>query len=135
MLMACFRAFTRREDGEGGVPRLRDLCGAHGSWAEAAVEWLKGGMPCGETKRYVQNYMGAVDMRPVADEDLVKHEDDLYSDEELGPRMAEAAARLKTRVGGAPMEKEDRRVNASVEGEKEKARRQWQGATPRGATA
>eukprot|EP00959_Pyramimonas_sp_CCMP1952_P116843 2442307-Pyramimonas_sp.AAC.1 len=68
--MAYFRAFTRREDGEGGAPHLRDLCGAHGSWAEAAMEWLKGGAPCEETKRYVQNYTGAVDMRPVTGEDL-----------------------------------------------------------------
>eukprot|EP00959_Pyramimonas_sp_CCMP1952_P226884 4743599-Pyramimonas_sp.AAC.1 len=73
------------------------------------MEWLKGGMPCEDTTRCVQNYMGAVGMRLVIDEDLVKHEDEVYSDDELGPRMAEAAARLKTRVGGAPMEKEDRR--------------------------
>eukprot|EP00959_Pyramimonas_sp_CCMP1952_P203023 4245791-Pyramimonas_sp.AAC.1 len=39
-------------------------------------------MPCEETRRYVQNYMGVVDTRPVADEDLVKGEDELHSDED-----------------------------------------------------
>eukprot|EP00959_Pyramimonas_sp_CCMP1952_P332691 6966949-Pyramimonas_sp.AAC.1 len=70
-------------------------------------------MPCEETKRYVQSYMGVVDMnvRPVTDEDLVKHEDELYSDEELDPIIVDAATRRKTHVGGAPMEKEDRRIN------------------------
>ena len=86
------------------------------------MEWLKKGMPCEETKRYVQNYMGVVDLRPVTDEDLVKHEDELYSDEELDPRIVDAATRRKTHVGGTAMEKEDRRLNALVEGDKEKSR-------------
>ena len=75
--MTYFRAFTLREDVECGVPHLRDFRGAHASWAEASMEWLKQGMPCEETKRYVQNYMSVVDLRPVTDEDLVKHEDEL----------------------------------------------------------
>ena len=66
-------------------PHLRDFRGARGSWAEASMEWLKKGVPCEETKRYVQNYMGVVDLRPVTDEDLLKHEDELYSDEDFGP--------------------------------------------------
>ena len=70
------------------MPHLRDFRGAQGSWAEASLEWLKKGMPCEETKRYVQNYMGVVDMRPVTDEDLVKHEDELYSDEELDRELS-----------------------------------------------
>ena len=86
------------------------------------MEWLKQGMPCEETKRYVQNYMSVVDLRPVTGEDLVKHEDELYSDEELDPRIVDAATRRKTRVGGTSMEKEDRRTNAVAEGEKEKSR-------------
>ena len=86
------------------------------------MEWLRKGMPCEETKRYVQNYMGVVDLRPVTDEDLVKHEDELYSDEELDPRIVDAATRRKTHVGGTSMEKEDRRTNAVAEGEKEKSR-------------
>ena len=79
-------------------------------------------MPCEGTKRYVQNYMSVVDLRPATDEDLVKHEDELYSDEELDPRIVDAATRRKTRVEGAPMEREDRRTNAVAEGEKEKSR-------------
>ena len=86
------------------------------------MEWLKKGMPCEETKRYVQNYMGVVDLRPVTEEDLVKHEDELYSDEELDPRIVDAATRRKTHVGGISMEREDRRTNAVAESEKEKSR-------------
>eukprot|EP00959_Pyramimonas_sp_CCMP1952_P346357 7254001-Pyramimonas_sp.AAC.1 len=71
--------------------------------------------------------MGVVDMRPVTDEDLVKVEDELYSDEELDPRIVEVATTRKTRVGGAPMEKEDRRTN------RRRARRPRPGATPCGA--
>ena len=81
LLMAYFRAFTLQENVDCGVPHLRDFRGAHESWAEAATEWLKKGMSCEESKRYVQNYMGVVDLRPVTEEDLVKHEDKLYSDE------------------------------------------------------
>ena len=83
---------------------------------------MKKGTPCEETKRYVQNYIGVVDLRPVTDEDLVKHEDELYSDEELDPRIVDAATRRKTHVGGTSMEREDRRMNAVAEGEKEKSR-------------
>ena len=60
-------------------------------------------MPREETKRYVQNYMGVVDLRPVTEDDHVKREDELYSDEELDPRIADAATRRKTRVGGTSM--------------------------------
>ena len=88
--------------------------GGSGVWSE--------GMPCEETKRYVQNCMGVVDLRPVTDEDLVKHEDELYSDEELDPRIVDAATRRKTRVGGTSMEKEDRRTNAVAEGDREESR-------------
>ena len=110
LLMAYCRAFTLQEDVKCGVPHLRELRGACASWAEASMEWLKTGMPCEETKRYVQNYVGVVDLRPVTDEDLVKHEDELYSDEELDPRIVDAATRRKTLVGGAPMERQtDRR--------------------------
>eukprot|EP00959_Pyramimonas_sp_CCMP1952_P168080 3512501-Pyramimonas_sp.AAC.1 len=66
--------------------------------------------------------MGVVDLRPVADEDLVKHEDELHSDEEPDPIIVDAVTRRKTRVGGASMEKEDRRTNIDVECEKEKSR-------------
>ena len=86
------------------------------------MELLKQGMPREETKRYVQNYMSVVDLRPVTEEDLVKHEDELYSDEELDPKIVDAATRRKTRVGGTPMEKEDRQTNTGAEGEKEKSR-------------
>ena len=122
LLMVYFRAFTLRDDVVCGVPHLRDFRGTHASFTEASLEWLKKGMPCEETKRYVQNYMGVVDLRPVTDEDLVKHEDELYSDEELDPRIVDAATRRKTHVGGTAMEKEDRRLNALVEGDKEKSR-------------
>eukprot|EP00959_Pyramimonas_sp_CCMP1952_P168156 3513958-Pyramimonas_sp.AAC.1 len=90
-------------------------------------------MPCEETKRYVQNYMGVVDMRPVTDEDQVKGEDELYSDEELDPRIVEVVTIRKTHVGGAPMEKEDRRTNEDAECEKEKSL--GQEATARGDAA
>ena len=83
---------------------------------------MRNGMPCEAAKRYVQNYMGVVDLRPVTDEDLVKHEDELYSDEELDPRIVDAATRRKTHVGGTSMEKEDRRTNASTEAEKDRSR-------------
>ena len=86
------------------------------------MEWLKKGMPCEETRRYVQNYMSVVDLRPVTDEDLVKHEDELYSDEELDPRIVDEATRRKTHVGGTSMEKEDRRTNPVAECEREKIR-------------
>eukprot|EP00959_Pyramimonas_sp_CCMP1952_P252495 5275616-Pyramimonas_sp.AAC.1 len=79
-------------------------------------------MPCEETKRHVQNYMGVVDLRPITEEDLAKHEGELRSDEELGPRIVDAATRRKTRVGGASMEKEDRRTSVDAECEKEKSR-------------
>ena len=80
--MSYFRAFTLRDDIDCGVPHLRDFLGAHSSWAEASLEWLKGGLPCEETKRYVQNYMSVVDLRPVTEDDLAKHDDELYSDED-----------------------------------------------------
>ena len=105
VLMSYFRAFTLRDDIDCGVPHLRDFLGAHSSWAEASLEWLKGGLPCEETKRYVQNYMSVVDLRPVTEDDLVKHDDELYSDEELDPRIVDAATRRKTHVGGASLEK------------------------------
>ena len=101
---------------------LGALRGEQGSWAEASLEWFRKGMPCEETKRYVQNYMGVVDMRPVTDEDLVKGEDELYSDEELDPRIVDAATIRKTHVGGTSLEKEDGRTNVDAECEKEKSR-------------
>eukprot|EP00959_Pyramimonas_sp_CCMP1952_P212247 4441466-Pyramimonas_sp.AAC.1 len=66
--------------------------------------------------------MGVVDLRPVTENDLVKHDDEVYSDEELDPRIVDAATRRKTHVGGTSMEKEDRRTNADAECEKEKSR-------------
>ena len=58
LLMAYFRAFTLRDDIDCGVPHLRDFRGARGSWAEASLERLRGGLPCEDTKRHVQNYIG-----------------------------------------------------------------------------
>eukprot|EP00959_Pyramimonas_sp_CCMP1952_P430972 9026147-Pyramimonas_sp.AAC.1 len=78
-------------------------------------------MPCEETKRHVQNYMGVVDLRPITDDDLVKQEGELYSDEELDPRIVDAATRRKMHAGGAPMELEDRRTDAVAECEKAKS--------------
>eukprot|EP00959_Pyramimonas_sp_CCMP1952_P125664 2627926-Pyramimonas_sp.AAC.1 len=61
-------------------------------------------MPREETKRYVQNYTGVVDLRPATGEDLVKREDELYSDEELDPgkrgRRASGGRPWKERTGG-----------------------------------
>eukprot|EP00959_Pyramimonas_sp_CCMP1952_P217482 4548229-Pyramimonas_sp.AAC.1 len=79
-------------------------------------------MPCEETKRHVHNYMGVVDLRPVTDEDQVEGEDELHSDEELDPRIVDAATMRKTRARGAPMEKEDRRANVDAKCEKEERR-------------
>ena len=103
--MAYFRAFTLRDDVDCGAPLLRDFRAAHWSRVEAPMERLRGGTPCEETKRYVQNYTRAADMRPATDEYLIKREDELHINEDLDPTIVDAAARRRARVGGASIEK------------------------------
>eukprot|EP00959_Pyramimonas_sp_CCMP1952_P072859 1522629-Pyramimonas_sp.AAC.1 len=65
-------------------------------WSGRRIGCLEG------AKRRAQNFAGAVDLRPATDEDFVKREDELHSDEELDPRIVDPATGRKTRVGGAP---------------------------------
>eukprot|EP00959_Pyramimonas_sp_CCMP1952_P133119 2783033-Pyramimonas_sp.AAC.1 len=81
--MAYFRSFTLQDTDLDGVSRVSEWCTGEKTLAEAAREWLDGGLPCEESKRYVQNFMTVVDMRPDGEDAGRKHEDDLFSDEDV----------------------------------------------------
>ena len=83
LLMAYFRPFSLLADDDVDVPHVAHLKKDEETWAEAAASWLNGGLSCDESKRYVQNFMNVVDMRPVTEEDAPRHDDDLFSDEEM----------------------------------------------------
>ena len=68
ILMAYFRPFTLQESDVGGVCRVSDWCADGRAMGVVAREWLDGGLTCEEAKRYVQNYMSVVDMRPEGEE-------------------------------------------------------------------
>ena len=82
--------------------------------AEAARDWLDGGLTCEEAKRYVQNYMNVVDMRPEGEDADRKHEDDLFSDEEVDVNDIDDEAQRRVHVGGIRMEDESRETTAAV---------------------
>eukprot|EP00959_Pyramimonas_sp_CCMP1952_P276799 5786268-Pyramimonas_sp.AAC.1 len=77
--MAYFRPFTLQESDVDGVSRVSDWCADGQPTGVVARGWLDGGLTCEEAKRYVQNYMNVVDMRPDGEESGGKHEDDVFS--------------------------------------------------------
>ena len=81
---------------------------------EVARDWLDGGLTCDEAKRYVQNYLNAVDMRPEGDDTGRKHEDDLFSDEEVDVDDVDEEARRRVHVGGIRMEDESRATTPAM---------------------
>ncbi len=61
------------------------------------LHWFKGGVGCGETKRYIDNFFAVTRTRP--EEEAAGNSDDEFSDDELMIGASNFAEILKTRMG------------------------------------
>ena len=114
LVMPYFHPFTlRREDASDDVPYLGDLRGQHESWEQAMLSWFDGRVLCGESKRYIDNFLAVTRTSDKCSDDD-ENSDDLISDEELFVQPSELKDALDTNIRGR--EEDDDEADNKKEG-------------------
>ena len=101
LILAYFAPFTLRADMQTkNVPYLPHMRGPDQTWMEVLETWLEGRVATEESAKYVNNFINVTQIRPDDDGEEQKHDEDIFSDEDLEAHSLKLADLLRT-SGGA----------------------------------
>ena len=98
--MTYFHPFTlHKDEADEHVPHVQHLRGSKMTWEEALKDWFANKVLCSESQRFIQNFFNVAQMRPEYIGEEGKHDEDVFSDEELDKPEMNIDNLLRTQIG------------------------------------
>ena len=91
------------------TPHARDLKLNCKTWTDALKFWFDGKVLCEDVQKYIINFLNVTQLRPDFEQKILKHEDDIFSDEDIDRDELDLETLLSTQIASTK-EKRTRRL-------------------------